>query len=98
MVVGQSMAGGGSYSGVVSAKAACVLGTTSKPSRFSASPRRFAKYTLLSISRTFAGRPAGITAAPPLCVARRLALGDVPVRALAHPDSSLRLRHRHAPA
>src|SRR5205814_7816739 len=61
----QRIADGASYSRVVSANAPCVLDTTSKPSRFNASPRRFAKYTLLSMRRTLTGRPAGITVVPP---------------------------------
>src|SRR5206468_11701080 len=40
---------------------------TSKPSRFNASLRRLAKYTLLSIKRTLMGRGAGVTDVPPLC-------------------------------
>src|SRR5215467_11092263 len=67
MLVAQRMAPGASYSRAVSAYAACVLVFTSKPSRFNASPRRLAKYTLLSISRTLMGRAVGITAWPPLC-------------------------------
>src|SRR2546422_7640663 len=51
MFVAQRMADGASYSSVVSAKPACVLVTTSKPSRFNASPSRFVKYTLLSMRR-----------------------------------------------
>ena len=43
MLVAHRMAAGMSYSSVVSAKAACVAETTSKPSRFSASAMRFAK-------------------------------------------------------
>src|SRR5437016_4104081 len=56
--VAQRIADGASYSSVVSAKAAWVLETTSNPSRFNASPRRFAKYTLLSMRRTLTARPA----------------------------------------
>src|SRR2546427_1176499 len=96
--VAQRIADGASYSSVVSAKAACVLDTTSKPSRFNASPSRFAKYTLLSISRTFAGRPAGITVAPPLLATPRLAHGIALGRVSAYPDSKPRLHLRHATA
>src|SRR5579863_1687188 len=63
--VAQRIAIGASYSSIVSAYTACVLGTTSNPSSLSASPSRFAKYTLLSISR-IRGRLAGaLMAAPP---------------------------------
>src|SRR5215467_15385968 len=64
ILVAQRMAPGASYSSAVSAYAACVLVVTSKPSRFNASPRRLAKYTLLSINRTLMWRAAGITAGP----------------------------------
>src|SRR5215467_4254398 len=99
MLVAQRMAPGTSYSSAVSAYAAWVLVFTSKPSRFNASPRRLAKYTLLSISRTLMGRAAGITAWPPLCPDGKNALHTNLDRSsagkahwgpeLVHPDSTL---------
>src|SRR3981189_417687 len=65
MLVEQRIAEGMSYSSVVSANEACVQALTSKPSRFRASPSLLEKYTLLSISRIFAGRPGSIMRGPP---------------------------------
>src|SRR5271166_4500730 len=70
ILVAHTMAAGVSYSSVVNAKPACVVRVTSKPSRFSASPSRFANNTLLSIKRIFAGLPGTIMGAP-LGVARQ---------------------------
>src|SRR6476646_8594073 len=89
MLVEHKIADGASYSRAVSAYAACVLETTSKPSRFKASPSRFAKYTLLSINKIFGPRPGGITAWPQeeRRASRQLAMPFR--RALAHPNSKL---------
>src|SRR5215470_13117969 len=65
MLVEQTTAVGGSYSRVVRANAGCVLDETSKPSRFKASVSRLEKYTLVSISKILAGRPARIMSGPP---------------------------------
>src|SRR5690242_16708015 len=53
-LVAHRIAAGVSHSNMVRAYAACVLCMTSMPSCLSASPRRLAKNTLLSISRSFA--------------------------------------------
>src|SRR5437899_10566391 len=90
------MADGVSYSSAVSANAPCVLDTTSKPSRFNASPRRFAKYTLLSMRSTLTGRPAGITVVPPHLVLLHLPRLLVLDLACAYRDSTPPSHHRHA--
>src|SRR6266404_3891975 len=102
MFVEQRIAEGESYSSVVNANEACVHAFTSNPSRFNASVSRLEKYTLLSITRIFAGRPGSIMHGPPRvgrlpqpfepCLARALVLPDLGFQSRRQRAKSIRQR------